>query len=385
MSGTSSSSAPPSLREVAMGDVGFCELERDSWRLCRVVEVKKGAPPPAGAKGSSGGEAGKPQLMVTALPVSEKDKDKASGAEVPVSQLKVLSPAEVTAVGKLYDDLFKMQSLDEWTILHQIRLRYWAGKFFTAIGPILVSVNPYADDIALYSPETKQSYLAGQNTQPHLWEMARRVFLRLKRDAQNQCILVSGESGAGKTYGIRVVTDFLAEFSTHVAPSEEAAEARRVARMQPKVGLILEAFGNAKTRRNKDSSRFAKFAKLQFNEKGYLCGCLTECHLLEASRVVLHEANERTFHVFYMVFASSEEQYKLTRCEPWLFQGIPRAKWEASEDGRASALKQHQAVTEAFAALRVDPEVLPALYNAVAGLMHLLCVRFTSGEAAAAG
>ena len=93
-----------------------------------------------------------------------------------------------------------------------------------------------------------------------------------------------------------------------------------MAYMQPKVGTILEAFGNAKTRRNRDSSRFAKFAKLKFNGSGYLCGCETEQHLLEVSRVVKHPQGERSFHIFYQLYACHAGTYSLERCKDWLFQ-----------------------------------------------------------------
>ena len=96
--------------------------------------------------------------------------------------------------------------------------RYWTGNYFTNIGPILVTVNPYTTKTPLYTDANKQRYLDSAAEDPHLWAVAERVYRKVLR-AGNQCVLVSGESGSGKTFSIRVITSFLADISTQVCPS----------------------------------------------------------------------------------------------------------------------------------------------------------------------
>eukprot|EP00667_Euglena_gracilis_P000197 EG_transcript_197 len=351
----------------AEGGLCFCDIPADSWRLARVL-------------GAARGRAGQPSVAVQVLPVDGEAVAQSSPVEVPVGGVVEVDEPLLLAARSAEDDLFKLQELQPWTILHQIRQRYWAGRYFTDIGPILICVNPYDSRIPLYSDAVRLGYLQGGGTKPHLWAVAHRVYRQVLR-AGSQCVLVSGESGSGKTFSIRMITEFLADVSTQHAPGEEQAEARRVAHTQPKVGLLLEAFGNAKTRRNHDSSRFVKFARLQFNTKGYLSGCQVECHLLEVSRVVFHAAGERSFHIFYQVYAAWADRYRLARCRPWLFQGIPEDQWVNQPGGRAMALAQHGEVQDSLQQLGFDAAAQAELYNVVAGLMHLLCVNFTADSA----
>ena len=101
-----------------------------------------------------------------------------------------------------------------------------------------------------------------------------------------------------------------------------------------------------------------------------------QCHLLDQSRTVSHSAGERTFHVFYQIFAAMEEDYSLQRCAQWLFQGGPQGDWEQEPAGRSSAQAQHQHVYEALLELGFGSEAVEQLYDVIAGLMHLLSIRF---------
>eukprot|EP00667_Euglena_gracilis_P000585 EG_transcript_584 len=342
----------------------FCRTKDDSWRVARLLERRPSVSGPSG-KG----------LVVVQVQPHEDDPTPPTSHTLPEDCIESITNPE--ALLSPIDDLFTLPSLEPCAILNQTRIRYWKGKYFTGIGPILVTVNPYTTHTPLYGEANRLRYLQGAAEEPHLWLVAGRVYQRVQQEG-NQCVLVSGESGSGKTFSIRVITNFLAEISTQHAPPGEQAEASRVANMQPKVGTLLEALGNAKTRRNRDSSRFAKFAKLKFNAAGYLCGCETECHLLEVSRILQHAAGERTFHVFYQLYATQRDHYRLDRCRSWLFQGCTEQAWERDEEGREWAVRQAAEVAQSFAALHFTAEEVSDVYDAVAGVAHLLVTPFVA-------
>ena len=153
-----------------------------------------------------------------------------------------------------------------------VQARYGAGKCFTSVGSILISVNPFDATLPLYSAATRAQYLHGAAEEQHLWSVVHGLYRRAQGGAP-QCVIVAGESGSGKTFSARKTAEFLADVSTLHAPDGEQEEAKRVAQLQLKAGHVLDAFGNAGTLQNRDSSRFVKFNKLQFDSSGYLSGC----------------------------------------------------------------------------------------------------------------
>ena len=224
-------------------------------------------------------------------------------------------------------DLLSMGELSEGSLLHNIRVRYQRNEIYTSIGsPILLSINPY-QRLPIYTNELARKYSAYSKAvrngeelpkpEPHLFIVAEDTFTDLLIDKRSQSIIISGESGAGKTEATKVILCYLAKCETGF-PGPAGADI--MAASGPKGGgddlkvekqilesnPLLEAFGNAKTVKNNNSSRFGKFIQVNFSASGKIHSASIRNYLLEKSRIVKQQPGERNFHVFYQVLASEE-------------------------------------------------------------------------------
>merc|ERR1719193_945421 len=198
-------------------------------------------------------------------------------------------------------DCCSLTHLDEANILWNLRARYANDDIYTMVSTVLLSVNPYKPLPHLYSHEIMKQYWKVNNLNggpPHPYAMAGLAYQRMLRDGQPQAILISGESGAGKTETAKTIIKFLGVRSRTNDSLTESLQARIVEGINP----VLEAFGNATTVRNDNSSRFGKFNSLTFNPVGSLIGSEVHTFLLESNRVVQCGPGERTYHVFYELF-----------------------------------------------------------------------------------
>lgn len=223
-----------------------------------------------------------------------------------------------------------------------MKRRHTAGKPYTRTGDIVIAVNPYKWYAEIYSAEVRKLYAASlvwnrsegdarASLEPHVYEASSLAYRGLAVDGEDQSILVSGESGAGKTETVKILLSDLASVQRGALNHEDeggfqSPVVQRVLDSNP----LLEAFGNAKTIKNDNSSRFGKYIQLQFDAEDplaaayagkavpscVLAGSKCEVYLLEKSRVVSHEEEERTYHIFYQLLAASEE----TKAEIW--QGL---------------------------------------------------------------
>ena len=176
------------------------------------------------------------------------------------------------------DDLVALEDVSDATMLHTLRLRYARDDIFTAIGPVLIVVNPYKP-VRVCSGETFASLneLEEDDLPPHVFRIATAAFAGMVRTRKAQSILISGESGAGKTETTKMAMACLAEISgSSGAMTEKCLES----------GIVLEAFGNAKTVYNNNSSRFGKWCAVHFDRKNHMAACRVKSYLLEKSRVV---------------------------------------------------------------------------------------------------
>ena len=192
------------------------------------------------------------------------------------------------------NNLINIPHLNEPTILNSVYLRYNKNIIYTYTGKILISVNPFCD-LGLYSDEIILNYKNNINKNPHIYQIANLAYYNLLESKKNQTILISGESGAGKTYGVRSIIKYLTRLSNRHSDIEQ-----QVIDSNP----ILEAFGNAKTSRNSNSSRFGKFIKIQMNN-GIIKGCKIDTYLLETIRIVHQNEEERNFHIFYQLLCNN--------------------------------------------------------------------------------
>eukprot|EP01060_Flectonema_neradi_P024096 TRINITY_DN3264_c0_g2_i1.p1 TRINITY_DN3264_c0_g2~~TRINITY_DN3264_c0_g2_i1.p1 ORF type:complete len:1055 (+),score=307.63 TRINITY_DN3264_c0_g2_i1:77-3241(+) len=211
-----------------------------------------------------------------------------------------------------FADLFQMGDLHQSTLLYCLKNRYEkTGMMFTRMGEIIISINPFC--MKDYNkPEMMLPHTEGKWAHPHTWEVAHKAYKKIiVMDGNNQSILISGESGAGKTETAKTLIDYLGCMSySHSCNGVQKAVAESVNKKLKASNPILESFGNAKTLRNDNSSRFGKYIKLFFDkESGVLTGAEMIHYLLEKSRIVTQNPGERGYHVFYeMLCGMSPEQ-----------------------------------------------------------------------------
>ena len=213
------------------------------------------------------------------------------------------------------DDLSQLHNLNEPNVVRGLMLRFAANQIYTCAGPILIAINPW-QSLPLYAPDDTQRYLkSGGGGGAHIFAVASRAFDALSETRGSQSILVSGESGSGKTETCKYLMQHLAALSAEVAGGGvvEGGRLRAAGGIERQVlesNPILEAFGNAKTVRNDNSSRFGKFIQLRFRDgKGQgmmqLCGGAVFTYLLERSRVVTLSESERNYHILYQLCAAA--------------------------------------------------------------------------------
>ncbi|XP_052098599.1 unconventional myosin-IXa-like isoform X6 [Mytilus californianus] len=208
---------------------------------------------------------------------------------------------------KEYSDLCNLPDLNERTLLDNVKSRFQNSNIYTYVGSILIAVNPFKF-FPIYNPKYVKMY---QNKRlgelpPHIFAIADTAFFTMLRKRKNQCIVISGESGSGKTETNNLLLHHL------TALSQKGAHGSGVEQTILGAGPVLEAFGNAKTVHNNNSSRFGKFVQVNYKENGMVHGAIVEKYLLEKSRIVSQAKNERNYHVFYYLLAGSDEEERET-------------------------------------------------------------------------
>ena len=287
------------------------------------------------------------------------------------------------------NDLAELNHLNEPCILHALRLRHAHDSIYTNVGSILVAVNPWKRLPQLTSSEALQAYVAADgpsstDSSPHPYAIARAAY-RGVLNGERQSILVSGESGAGKTETTKILLQYLAASAT----GGGAAAARGVQQVMLDANPILEAFGNAKTLRNNNSSRFGKWVDVRFDGAGRICGGAVRTYLLEKSRAVAVPPNERSFHIFYQLLARETSALRTAAALPHLpspeacayLAGAP----EAAAAGEAPCMvapgvddsANGAELEEALAAIGLEaPSDLQPIGRALAAVVLLGNVRF---------
>ncbi|KAL6107967.1 myo9b [Pungitius sinensis] len=241
-----------------------------------------------------------------------------------------------------FADLCNLPVLNEDSILNNLRTRFYKKKIYTYAGSILIAINPFKF-LPIYNPKYVKMYENHQlgKLEPHIFAIADVAYYAMLRKRVNQCIVISGESGSGKTQS----TNFLIHCLTALS---QKGYASGVERTILGAGPVLEAFGNAKTAHNNNSSRFGKFIQVNYLETGVVRGAVVEKYLLEKSRLVSREKNERNYHVFYyLLLGASEEEkkeFKLLPPEDYFYLKQQNFKIEDEEDLRHDFERLQQAM-----------------------------------------
>lgn len=206
------------------------------------------------------------------------------------------------------DDMTLLSKLTNEQISQNLKERFDNGIIYTNIGDVLISMNPY-QWLQIFGTEIIHSYVGKARIElpPHIYGVAEQSYRSLVNENENQCILITGESGAGKTEAAKKVMEYISEVSGSESNSEKLNQLKRIIL---ETNPLLEAFGNAKTLRNNNSSRFGKYFEIHFSRQGIPQGGRIINYLLEKSRVITQLEGERNFHIFYQfcMAASPEEK-----------------------------------------------------------------------------
>ncbi|XP_029385605.1 unconventional myosin-Ib isoform X3 [Echeneis naucrates] len=199
-------------------------------------------------------------------------------------------------------DMVLLEPLSEDSFLENLKKRFDHNEIYTYIGSVVISMNPYRS-LPIFTPEKVEEYRNRNfyELSPHIYALADEAYRSLRDQDKDQCILITGESGAGKTEASKLVMSYVA------AVCGKGQEVNKVKEQLLQSNPVLEAFGNAKTVRNDNSSRFGKYMDIEFDFKGDPLGGVISNYLLEKSRVVKQPRGERNFHVFYQLLSGASD------------------------------------------------------------------------------
>ncbi|KAF4983080.1 hypothetical protein FZEAL_1427 [Fusarium zealandicum] len=310
--------------------------------------------------------------------------------EVPAEALQSgnhpsLPPLMNPSILEASDDLTNLSHLNEPAVLQAIRLRYLQKEIYTYSGIVLIATNPFARVDSLYVPGMVQVYAGRQRaTQaPHLFAIAEEAFIDMVRDQKNQTIVVSGESGAGKTVSAKYIMRY---FATRESPDNPGGRSKRGEAMSETeeqilaTNPIMEAFGNAKTTRNDNSSRFGKYIEIMFDEHTNIIGAKIRTYLLERSRLVFQPLKERNYHIFYQLVAGASEK---EREELHL---LPVEEFECLNQGNCPTIDgvddkaEFEATKKSLSTIGVSDAQQTDIFKLLAGLLHLGNVKITASR-----
>uniref|UniRef100_A0AAQ4PVC4 Unconventional myosin-VI n=1 Tax=Gasterosteus aculeatus aculeatus TaxID=481459 RepID=A0AAQ4PVC4_GASAC len=268
-----------------------------------------------------------------------------------LASMSQVFPAEED-VNKHMEDNCSLMYLNEATLLNNVRLRYNKDHIYTYVANILIAVNPYYDIHKLYGLDAIKTYQGKSlgTLPPHVYAIADKAYRDMKVLKMSQSIIVSGESGAGKTENTKFVLRYL---TTTYGSGQDIDE--RIVEANP----LLEAFGNAKTVRNNNSSRFGKFVEIHFNEKNAVVGGFVSHYLLEKSRICMQSNDERNYHIFYRLCAGASEDIKkrLHLDSPDSFRYLNRGctRYFASKDSDKQIMQNRKSPEHLKAGALKDP------------------------------
>uniref|UniRef100_A0A8D0CX05 Osteoclast-stimulating factor 1 n=1 Tax=Sander lucioperca TaxID=283035 RepID=A0A8D0CX05_SANLU len=269
------------------------------------------------------------------------------------------------------DDMVLLSKINEDAITDNLKKRYMDDYIFTYIGAVLISVNPFKQ-LPYFTDREVEIYqgAAQYENPPHIYALADTMYRNMMIDSENQCVIISGESGAGKTVAAKYIMSYVSKVSGGGDKVQHVKDI--ILQSNP----LLEAFGNAKTVRNNNSSRFGKYFEIQFSRGGAPDGGKISNFLLEKSRVVSQNPGERSFHIYYQLLggASSEQRENLGVTTPDYYLYLNQSGTYTVED-----MNDKKEFTDTMAAMSVvglSAEDQEAVLQLVAGILHLGNISF---------
>ncbi|XP_043986101.1 unconventional myosin-Va isoform X2 [Gambusia affinis] len=264
------------------------------------------------------------------------------------------------------NDLTALSFLHEPAVLHNLRVRFLDySSIYTYCGIVLVAINPY-DQLSIYGEEVIDAY-SGQDMgdmEPHIFSVAEEAYCTMTREERNQSIIISGESGSGKTVSAKFTMRY---FAVVGGAAQQTSVEERVLASNP----IMESIGNAKTTRNDNSSRFGKYIEIGFGRKGDIIGANMRTYLLEKSRVVFQASSERNYHIFYQLCAARElPEMRSLKLEPPEYFHYTKQGGEMQIAG-TDDLSDLERTRNAFTVLGVQSEQQMELFRILSAVLHL--------------
>ncbi|XP_028848174.1 unconventional myosin-X isoform X2 [Denticeps clupeoides] len=302
-------------------------------------------------------------------------------SEVNRERVFTMHPTSVDGV----EDMSTLTELHEAAIMHNLFLRYRKDSIYTNIGSILAAVNPYKQIAGLYAPAAVELYSQHHlgELPPHIFAVANECYRCLWKRHDSQCVLISGESGAGKTESTKLLLMFLSVMSQNSAGTPPSERTTRVEQAIVQSSPIMEAFGNAKTVYNNNSTRFGKFIQLHFSQSGNIQGgCITD-YLLEKNRVVRQNPGERNYHIFYALLSGVDRDHR----ELFLLGEAPECYHYLSQSGcvkdRSLDDKQlYDSVMEALQVMAFSEEEIRDVFKLLSAVLQMGNIEFmTAGGA----
>ncbi|XP_065503650.1 myosin-1B [Caloenas nicobarica] len=279
------------------------------------------------------------------------------------------------------EDMAMMTHLHEPAVLYNLKERYAAWMIYTYSGLFCVTVNPYKW-LPVYNPEVVLAYRGKkrQEAPPHIFSISDNAYQFMLTDRENQSILITGESGAGKTVNTKRVIQY---FATIAASGEKKKEEQQSGKMQGTLedqiisaNPLLEAFGNAKTVRNDNSSRFGKFIRIHFGATGKLASADIETYLLEKSRVTFQLKAERSYHIFYQIMSNKKPELiemLLITTNPYDYHYVSQGEITVPSINDQEEL---MATDSAIDILGFTPDEKTAIYKLTGAVMHYGNLKF---------
>ncbi|KAL7795837.1 putative myosin type II heavy chain [Trichoderma ceciliae] len=295
--------------------------------------------------------------------------DKGAQREVDAESVDKVNPAKFDKA----NDMAELTHLNEASVVHNLHTRYQSDLIYTYSGLFLVTVNPYCP-LPIYSNDYINMYKgrSRDDTKPHIFAMADEAFRNLVGEGHNQSILVTGESGAGKTENTKKVIQYLAAVAQSESPIRNQTQHTNLSEQILRANPILEAFGNAQTVRNNNSSRFGKFIRIEFSRDGAITGAFIDWYLLEKSRVVRVNAQERNYHIFYQILKGADPKLR----KDLLLDGLDIGDFAYTRNGHDSVAgvsdqEEWNALLEAFGVIGFSGEDQLSILRTISAVLHI--------------
>ncbi|CAF1220495.1 unnamed protein product [Adineta steineri] len=269
------------------------------------------------------------------------------------------------------DDMADLTYLNDASVLANLRDRYSRWLIYTYSGLFCVVINPYKR-LPIYTMKVVLAYRGRKRTEvaPHLYAISDNAYSNMLRDRENQSMLITGESGAGKTENTKKVIQYFALVAAAGAKKEEGKKTMTLEDQIVSANPVLEAYGNAKTTRNNNSSRFGKFIRIHFGNTGKIAGADIEVYLLEKSRVIFQQRAERNYHIFYQLCSNAFPDYH----KECLIENDPSKYFYIAQGmltiDNVDDVEEMRLTNEAFDILGFTQEEKINLFKCTSAIMH---------------